>query len=246
MFAKTLLSCAFVILTASAARADFLREALQQEVKNVLTPVVRDIGLGISSGMNTKAGSLSFPGFEASAKSGFISVSSDNELIDSDYTAAPVLSAEAGLPGNVDVFMRGMALSLGGETISILGGGVRYTLIDDSPLLPLPSVSATAGMNRLGTGDNISITATTIGASVSKKLLFITPYAGISYEMLNGEFDTTEAGTLKTEEELVRFNLGTELNPFPAVFVSAGIDMTSESDSGMSFYSALGARISLP
>ncbi len=244
MLNKFFLVFAIVILSAGHALSGWVDDAIKEESKKALTPVVRDFGLGISAGMNTRAGSLSFPGVEVAARMGMPAVSEDNDVLGVSILPVPFFSVEAGLPGDFDIYGRFMSISVEKSGVDIIGGGIRYSIFQDRFFSPMPAVSVTAGMNRLS-ADDITITATTIGAAASKKFFIVTPYAGVSYEMFSGEFKTEAAGKIKPTENLLRFNIGSELNLIPALFLGFGLDITSESDSGVGFHTALGARISL-
>ncbi len=244
MLKKIFLVFTAIVLCAGYAAAGWVEDALKEEAEKVLKPIVRDFGLGISAGMNTRAGSLSFPGVEIAARMGMPAVSDDNDILSISRIPVPFFSIETGLPGDFDIYGRYMSISVEDSKIDIIGGGLRYSFMQDKYFSPMPAVSATAGMNRLSAED-ITITATTIGLAASKKFFVVTPYAGVSYEMFSGEFKTEEAGKLKPTDSLLRFNIGSELNLIPALFLGFGLDITSESNSGLGFHTALGARISL-
>ena len=87
----------------------------------------------------------------------------------------PKLRVQKGLPWGVDI--GAFVSKVGGSNISLLGVEARYALLDDT--LTAPAI----GLRLSGTRDmgasQIDISTVAFDAVISKKLTFVTPFAGI-------------------------------------------------------------------
>lgn len=94
----------------------------------------------------------------------------------------PKLMVRKGLPMGVDV--AGSYTSVPGSNISLVGGEVRYALLDGSMATPAVSVSGNVG--RLTGVSDVDITSYGLDVAVSKGLAMLTPYAGVGEVWING------------------------------------------------------------
>jgi len=232
-----------VFLLGSAVQAGWI-EDIKQEAEKELEPFIKDMGAALSGGVYERGDSPGFPGLETSVKVSAAGVSDDNKILTgTEYIVMPYIAAEAGLPLGIGIFARGFSYKVADaeENITFLGGGVRYSVFEDRTVSPLPGVSAAVAYNKLS-ATGVGISALSIGASVSKKLLFVKPYAGLSYVIAKGSIDT-EISTLKPEKNFFRMEAGLEIKPFPAVFLKGGIN---SAESAVGWDAALGIRLGLP
>lgn len=94
------------------------------------------------------------------------------------YLLLPAAHIRKGLPFNIDVGLRGgMAPN---ADLSLLGGEINYAPLAGSVITP--AVNLFLAYSILDGGKNFDLNSTSLGASVSKGIGIITPYAGISYD----------------------------------------------------------------
>lgn len=94
------------------------------------------------------------------------------------YLLLPAAHIRKGLPLSIDVGIRGgMAPN---ADLSLLGGEISYAPLAGS--IVMPAVNLFLAYSILDGGKNFDLNSTSIGASVSKGIGIITPYAGISYD----------------------------------------------------------------
>jgi hypothetical protein len=95
----------------------------------------------------------------------------------------PKLRLQKGLPWGVDV--GGFVSKVGGSNISLVGLEARYALLDDT--LTAPAI----GLRVSGTRDmgvtQLDIRTVAFDVAISKKLTFVTPFAGIGAVKVNSK-----------------------------------------------------------
>ena len=95
----------------------------------------------------------------------------------------PKLRVQKGLPWGVDI--GGFVGKIGGSNISLLGLEARYALLDDT--LTAPAI----GLRVSGTRDmgvtQLDIRTVAFDVAISKKLTFVTPFAGIGAVKVNSK-----------------------------------------------------------
>ncbi|MBN2407205.1 MAG: hypothetical protein JXJ19_05865 [Elusimicrobia bacterium] len=215
-----------VISAAAALHADWVSET-ENRLEDELEPLAADIGAAISGGLYREAQSIGFPGIDAGIKLTTAKISDDNPVkddISGDYLAAPWLSIRAGLPKNIAVFARGfnMALSDSDDAVQLMGLGAKYSLVEEKTMPFIPNVALLAAYNSLEVGI-ISVNTITAGCVISKKLPMVTPYAGISWEMIRGKFDTL-LEEAEPSKDLMRIGAGLDITLFPAVYLNIEAD----------------------
>lgn len=94
------------------------------------------------------------------------------------YLALPVIHVKKGLPFDIDAGLRGgMAPKTG---LSLMGGEISYAPLAGS--IVTPAVNIFLAYSVLNGGKNFDVNSTSLGASISKGLGIVTPYAGLSYD----------------------------------------------------------------
>lgn len=95
----------------------------------------------------------------------------------------PKLRVQKGLPWGVDI--GGFVSKIGGSNISLVGLEARYALLDDT--LTAPAI----GLRVSGTRDmgvtQLDIRTVAFDVAISKKLTFVTPFAGIGAVKVNSK-----------------------------------------------------------
>jgi len=94
------------------------------------------------------------------------------------YLALPVVHVKKGLPLSIDVGLRGgIAPNTG---LSLMGGEIGYSPLAGN--IAMPAVNVFLAYSVLNGGKNFDVNSTSFGASVSKGIGIITPYAGLSLD----------------------------------------------------------------
>ncbi|MFW6172326.1 MAG: DUF6588 family protein [Elusimicrobiota bacterium] len=230
------------VLHPMPANADWIDDAKEKAEKE-LEPLVGDIGAGLAGGLYSTNSSINFPGLEAGVKFSLAGVSDDNNLITEDKIIIPWIHAGAALPFKTSIFLRGFSYNIADSDskITLLGGGIKYSIIESKLVSPLPGLQAIIAYNMMEVSD-LNINTTTIGLTADKKLPFMKPYIGISYDMTKSEI---KAGTqtLEPKNNSMRIGGGAEINPFPLVYVNAGVDLIQENTN---WEIGTGLRLNIP
>ena len=105
----------------------------------------------------------------------------DNTWSAPSYLMLPLVHVKKGVPFSSDVGVRwGIVPKTG---LSLMGGEVSYSPLAGS--IATPAVNVFLAYSVLNGGNNFDMNATSVGASISKGLGIITPYAGISSDKSN-------------------------------------------------------------
>ncbi len=94
------------------------------------------------------------------------------------YLFFPVAHIKKGLPLNIDIGLRGGIAP--GADLSLMGGEISCAPIAGS--IMTPAVNLFLAYSVLSGGKNFDLNSTSVGASISKGIGIITPYAGVSYD----------------------------------------------------------------
>ncbi len=238
---KTIKLLAIFMLLSTSAYTDWVGD-MKDKLEKELEPVVGDIGAAISGGLYENASSLGFPGIEAKAEISICGISDDNDLITEDYIPIPWIAVRISLPKNIALFARGFSYAIGDsdENLKLLGGGIKYSVIKEKNVPPTPNVSLILAYNKLSTTD-VSVNTISFGCAAGKKLPFISPYIGISYEMTTSEIKTS-AKTLNPSKNSLRLGGGLEFKPLPFLFINGGVNYIN---SNLGLDIGLGLRFSI-
>ncbi len=95
----------------------------------------------------------------------------------------PKLRVQKGLPWGVDI--GGFVGKIGGSNISLLGLEARYALLDDT--LTAPAIGLRVSGTRDMGASQLDIRTVAFDAVISKKLTFVTPFAGIGTVKVNSK-----------------------------------------------------------
>lgn len=212
--------------------------------RRYLEPLARDLGGLLGSGVTHSGRPLGFPGFDVGLKvGGMLKIDKDDAILDAadvDKFGMPWIQAEIGLPFSLDGFIRGF--SAGG--LSMVGGGLRYGILNVTDLPLTPQVNAAISANTLS---HSQFSATHFGGNVtlSVKALIVEPYVGVGYDRTKVEVKSVAVGnTNVTDGETAtgkapRFTIGLNLKPFPLFYIHAGYSLIK---SASGFETGLGIR----
>ncbi len=98
-----------------------------------------------------------------------------------------------GLPFDIDIGV--VAMQVPDSNVRAAGGELRWAFIGGNTVLP--AVALRAAMTNLSGVDQLKVRATSVDLSISKGVLFLTPYAGIG----RVEIDAKAPGTTLTREK---------------------------------------------
>ncbi|MBU2567734.1 MAG: hypothetical protein KJ967_03035 [Elusimicrobia bacterium] len=233
---KCLVLClAFALQVGVTATSSALTvEELLKEMKNYaenkyLNPLAKDLGGALGSGVYHSGKNLGFPGFDVGVRMSLKNTSKDNIVIQS--TAIPVIplaliQAEIGLPKKIDLFVRALPTS----DISVLGGGIRYTIFSIGPA----GISGMVSYNTANFYQYIEATNYGVNISASVEIPFIKPYIGIGYDI-----NEVKPGSKALQEEPLlaglkgthsgtRMEAGINITPFPFVYLYGSYSIVYE------------------
>lgn len=137
------------------------------------------------------------------------------------YLILPKLRVRKGLPFGIDVGV--MYSNIGNTNIQLYGGEVSAAIIEGGTVMPAVGVRATY-TSAAGIKD-LDLQTVGVDASVSKGILFLTPYAGAGYVWI----DSKPKGSLAlvaSEEKISqpRIFAGLEVTPLPLVRVVGEVE----------------------
>ncbi|MBN1822813.1 MAG: hypothetical protein JW803_00680 [Endomicrobiales bacterium] len=190
--------------------------------QEALDNLSKDLGMLMGGGAVHQGANLGVPGLDIGIHVPMKSVKDENTIVkaaDVDNILLPILQAEVGLPGNIDVIGR----YTGYAGASMVGGGLRYGIL--KPSVPgLPSVSAQVVYNALNVSSNGNkFTATTMSALATASIGFpvITPYAAVGFDQTAIKPDSTISDKEGAASGL-RIEGGVNLKLIPLTYLQMG------------------------
>lgn len=178
---KRLVAAAALALSASVSMADDL-----DLIAGLSQAQFEDLSTDLTAAFSYKAGSpaesLGILGFDAG-----IALSSTSLEHTSAWTAAmssndtletlivPKLYLQKGLPFDFDI--GAYYLSVPGTNLEAWGGELKYAFISGN--VALPAVAVRGAVTSLTVQNQLELETRSIDVSISKSILFVTPYAGV-------------------------------------------------------------------
>jgi len=144
------------------------------------TKLSKDLGAAAAYRGVTPGNSLGITGFDIGIELTESKIENSNALklaggSDTSTLFIPKLHIHKGLPAGFDI---GAFVSrISGVNASLLGAEVRYQIIEDG--LTTPSVALRLSGSKATGISQVNLSTIAVDAMISKKLTFITPYAGI-------------------------------------------------------------------
>lgn len=188
----------------------------------------RQAGAALSYRNAAPAEPLGITGFDAGVEVTAIDISDEASYMEKafDYDAPsylvfPKLRVRKGLPFGIDV--GAMYAYVPGSNIELWGGEVSKAILDGTMATPALGVRAT--YTRLTGVDDLDLQTAGIDASISKGILFLTPYAGAGAVWIDSEpkGNLTTVNPDLTNETFwqPRYFAGLKISPLPILSVTA-------------------------
>jgi len=219
------LSLALLVGTQAMARdIDFVRGINQDSFKELS----KEAGAAIGFKNMAPAEPLGITGFDAGVEVSAVNIKSDSDYWNAafgndapSYLLLPKLRVRKGLPFGIDV--GAMYSYVPDSNIKLYGVEVSKAILDGTMATPALGIRGTY-TKLAGVGD-LDLQTAGIDASISKGILFLTPYAGAGLVWI----DSTPKGDLKTFNPTLkseslwqpRYFVGLKISPFPLVGITA-------------------------
>jgi len=181
----------------------------------------RDIGLAISYIPASPAEPLGITGFDVGVEVTYAPLDTNDAFVTSsplDFILVPKLHVQKGLPFGID--LGAIYSSASGLDFSIIGGEVKYAVLSGN--LAIPAVAVRGAFTKMTGIDSLDLSTQSVDLSVSKGVLFVTPFAGVGLVQTTA----TPKGISTLKEEKQQFS-----KPFVGVKLSlALINFVYEAD----------------
>jgi hypothetical protein len=186
--------------------------------------MAKELGVAISFNPMSPAEPLGVLGFDISTEVVVTDINSSKQkwkLAFEDGDTLPALTmtrvhVQKGLPFNIDVgAMFGGAPS---TNIRVWGLELKYAILEGSAVSPAVSVRTTfSKMENVNDLDAYTYSGELL---ISKGILFLTPYAGVTILRANADEDSKNVDLEDVHETIFRGVLGLQATPFPLVKIN--------------------------
>lgn len=178
---KRVIAAAALALTTSVSMADDLN-LIANLNQTEFDGLSKDLTAAFSYKAGAPAEALGITGFDVG-----VALSSTKLENTAAWTAAmssgdtistlvvPKLYIQKGLPFDIDV--GGYYLSVPGSNLDAWGGELKYAVIGGN--MALPAVAVRGAVTSLKAADQLEVKTRSLDVSISKSILFVTPYAGV-------------------------------------------------------------------
>jgi hypothetical protein len=161
---------------------------------DALKDLTKEVGYAIAIPSMTSADPMGITGFDIGVEASSYKLDAAKNFFDDSSLLLTRVHIQKGLPFDIDI---GLEFSEAYESnIKSIGGEIRWGVFGDG--LATPAVGLRATYSKLDSVTDVDITTYTLGAQISKEVLFITPYAGTTYISSKGE---VENSGLESEKE---------------------------------------------
>ena len=182
---------------AGAAGNDFtLNAALTRDEFHSLS---RELGFGLSYFPLAPAAPLGLLSFDIGIEATFVNISEKSgywqKAVRSgdppSWLVVPKLHAQVGLPFNFDV---GAIYSIIPDSnLSLVGGELKWAVVEGGVLMPAIAIRG-SGTKVLGSSE-VSLETYGVDVSISKRILLVTPYAGVGQVWIKSSTDSRALAT---------------------------------------------------
>jgi hypothetical protein len=192
---------ALLALASSTAMADNL-DTINNLNQTEFEGISKDLTAAFSYKAGSPAESLGVTGFDVGVAitstsldhtSAWTKAMSTGDTIDT--LIVPKLYIQKGLPFDIDV--GGYYFTVPNSNIEAWGGEIKYAFISGN--MALPAVAVRGAITTLTAGDQLDFSTRSVDLSVSKSILFFTPYAGVGRIWADSTPKGTAAVVLKKE-----------------------------------------------
>jgi len=219
---------ALAVSPAMAADISFINAGSfsQSEFKNLS----KEAGAAIGYRNMAPAAPLGITGFDIGVEASALSINNNSSYWDKafkdgtapSYLIIPKIRARKGLPFGIDV--GAMYSYVPDSNIKLYGAELSKSILDGT--LATPAIGVRATYTKLAGVNDLGLQTYGVDASISKGILFLTPYAGAGVLWINseakGHLKAVVAPTLTKENITVpRYFAGLKITPFPLLSITA-------------------------
>jgi hypothetical protein len=133
------------------------------------------------------------------------------------YLVVPRLHVLKGFPFNIDI--GAMYVEVPDSNVKVWGIEAKYALL--SGTAATPAVSIRGSYSQLDGVEEISVNTQTLDILISKGILMVTPYAGVSGTRIQGEEHSTLVALEKVEKTGFKTLVGVQFSPLPLLNINA-------------------------
>lgn len=181
--------------------------------------LARDFGVALAFNPMAPAEPLGITGFDISVEATFTEVDQNRDYwkkIFSDKDAWPIipvprLHAMKGLPMNIDI--GAIYSKIPGSDVQLWGLELKYAILSGTPLTP--ALAIRGAFSKLEGVDELDINTQQLDISISKGILFLTPYAGVTALRVNASESSKYVDLDDVHEMIYRAFAGVSITPFP-------------------------------
>lgn len=231
------LAVAFPLAASAAVGADI--EFTQGLSQSAFKSFAREAGVTIGFKNTAPAAPLGLTGFDVGVEVTAVDIGENAEYWKAatgddapPFFLVPKLRARKGLPFGIDV--GAMYSSVPSSNIQLLGAEVSKSILDGG--LALPAIGLRATYTRLLGVEHLDLQTAGLDASISKGVLFLTPYAGAGVLWIDANakgpiltnplFIAANGGKAIEREKLwqTRFFGGLKLSPLPLLGITGEVE----------------------
>jgi len=221
---KIIVMCVMVaglVLPAAAEDIGFTSSLFSQEEFNSF---IKEFGAGISFNPMAPAEPLGMIGFDVAVEAVLTDISDGkpywmNMISDNNphpFLPAPRIHVMKGLPFGIDI--GAIYSQVPGYNIQLWGIEAKYAILEGS--IATPALSIRGSYSQLDGVDDIDLNTQSIDLTISKGLLMLTPYAGVSVLWINGGENSPLVDLEDADETVFRGILGLQMSPLPFVVIT--------------------------
>jgi hypothetical protein len=193
--------------------------------------LTRQLGFAASYFPLAPAAPLGILGFDAGIEATAVNISQNSGFWQKavrdgappSYLVVPRVHVQKGLPLNLDVGASFTTIPF--TNISIIGGEVKWAVVEGGVLMPALAVRLSG--TKLFGGSEVGLETYSADVSISKGVLFFTPYAGIGQMYVNSRTDSAAIRAangvdFRETETLTKTFVGLKISPpvFPFSLVA--------------------------
>lgn len=198
---------------------------------------VEEFGTALHFNPMTPAEPLGITGFDVGVEAVATDISSEagywSKLVeDGDpdaYLIVPRLHIQKGLPVNIDI--GAMYVEVPDSNITLWGIEVKYAIL--SGTVATPALSIRGSYSKLEGVEEISLSTQSLDLLISKGILMVTPYAGISATRLEGRENTDLVTLDDVEETTYKGLVGLQFSPFPLFKITGEVNFGDVTQYGL-------------
>ena len=215
---KRLIAAAALAMSAGFAQADDL-DLIASLNQTEFDGLSKDLAASFSYKAGAPAEALGIIGFDvglAVTSTKLESTAAWTKAMSSGDTIStlvvPKLYVQKGLPFDIDV--GAFYVSVPGTNVDAWGGEIKYAVISGN--VALPAVAVRGAVSTLTAADQLELKTRSLDVSISKSILFVTPYAGVG--RVWGESKPLAAGAIATAYDISETKSFVGVSIAPAFF----------------------------